>query len=52
VLHYSSLLAKEIFKFSKLTLLFSRETLHSAKYFSVAAIKASSLFLFSARAFF
>jgi len=50
--HWSYLSDKADFSFSKLTLLVSRDFLHSAKYFSVDEIKAVSLALFSARAFF
>jgi len=50
--HWSCLSAKDWFKFSRLTLAVARDFLHSAKSFSVAAIKAVNLAFFSAKAFF
>jgi len=50
--HWSCLSAREVFKFSRLTWLEARDFLHSAKNFSVAAIKAVSLAFLSDKAFF
>jgi len=50
--HWSSLSARETFKFSRLTLLVSRDFLHSSKYFSVAAIKAVNLLILFYKAIF